>query len=1349
VPKVDLEPTNTRLYAANGNSIPVLGRMNLRFTLNNRPMQTEVLVSNRVDELLLGYSFLSQHGCTWSFADRVLYIQGVPVKLETRDSTANVRRIYVRDSVHIPPDVIVNVPVELNFVNLRSPAGNWVTEAKEIRPGLIAARTIVSDDSDYSVVQFINISGRRHYVRRYAFLGEAAPGMVVGEQDGESHDVIACDQHAASTETSADFADDDRCGQALGRSPEERLGGQTYQQPDERAGQAVSRPITHGVDIGAEALQPDELCQTRHAADAVRNRVGGQAYGRPTACVVDSGLGPARPDELERTRYVADAVRIRETRPVDSTVTRDCDGAPNRITTAVGRSNFSSQTDNQPSAADLDFERLHTVRTCFNNCIDCRNKCVKVFSAERGYSCGVFSVYGDDVCDEFSHIQPVIDNLPDDLTKEQRAQAIELIKRNADVFSRDEFDLGLTDYVTCSIDTGDAKPFAETLRSHPRAYLDQIDNEVNKLIKAGIVEPSNGPWCSNLVLVLKKGSTPEKPNIRVTIDARRINSVTVRDHFPLPRIKDCLDAMANSAYFSTVDISSSFHQVPLATEKDRDKLSFITRKGQFRYRVMAMGACNSANIFARLASIILHGVGYETALAYIDDTVIFGATFSEALRNLDFILDRYRKANIKLKPEKAKFLAKECKFLGFTVSFNSIRVSAERIESVLQWPFPRTLTELRGFLGAVNYQRSFINRFAEIAEPLTECLRKGAKIEPNERRLQAFNALKQALVSSPVLALPIDEPDYESGWVLDCDSSLVSAAAILQQWQGGKLRVIEYASRVFNSAERRMCAFRREMAALLFGLRHFRRYLLGRRFLVRVDNSAITHFRTTPEPTAQVARNLSFLEEFDFKILHRPGAKHVNVDSLSRVRPCDLQDGEPCKQCNYRVNGQHVLAVQTRAQTRQSIESGQRATDQPAVDRQNTSSRAMPNSCDQSTGRGLENTAQSGNMSFTKPINGSVYHPNKSCKPVGLLGRVAPNAIAAGVDNWSPAVIAQHQLQDPDIAPVFRWIADCRPDWAEVKSSSPAVRALYQQFQSIIVKDGCLYRIFHNNDGSTDHLQLILPRSMKIPFLELIHASSAGHLKFEKCVYHVMRRAWWYNFKRDIKVYCACCPVCNAYHRGGPPKQAKLRPMVLGSVCERWSIDLTGPFIVSDGKTYICTCLDPFSKYSVNIAIRNKEAATVAKAIFEKVFLTWGLCEEVLTDQGLEFNAELALELYKLLGIHKIRTSAYTPKSNGACEKAHQVLNKLLAKVINESQRDWAKWLPFVTFCYNTTPNASTGFAPHFVMTGQEARWDIDFLLHIFEAKQQTLPQYTAETLDRLHKVHTLVRNNLQQAAVS
>jgi hypothetical protein len=420
-------------------------------------------------------------------------------------------------------------------------------------------------------------------------------------------------------------------------------------------------------------------------------------------------------------------------------------------------------------------------------------------------------------------------------------------------------------------------------------------------------------------------------------------------------------------------------------------------------------------------------------------------------------------------------------------------------------------------LGACSYQRSFIPRYADIAEPVTEMLRKGTKIEPTERRVKSFNALKQALVSSPILALPIDEPEYESGWVLDCDASLVAAAAILQQWQDVKLRAVEYASSIFNAAERNWCASRREMAALLFGLEHFRRYLLGRKFVVRVDNTAITHFRTTPEPTAQVARSLAFLEEFDFSIIHRPGDKSANVDSLSRIRQCELQNGEACKQCNRRITGRYVLTVQARAQWKQSANSPDLVSeDRTAVDRQ-TLHEALPNACGRSASRRPEDKGEIGNAKPTVMAkNISKKRSAKANEHIGILGRVAPMAVAAGTESWSPEYIAQQQAQDGDIALVFEWIANGRPDWSAIKSSSPALRALFQQFESVIVRDGCLYRIFHNSDGSTDYLQLILPHSMKIPFLELIYASAAGHLKTDKCIYHVMRRAWWYNFKRDV-----------------------------------------------------------------------------------------------------------------------------------------------------------------------------------------------------------------------------------------
>ena len=156
--------------------------------------------------------------------------------------------------------------------------------------------------------------------------------------------------------------------------------------------------------------------------------------------------------------------------------------------------------------------------------------------------------------------------------------------------------------------------------------------------------------------------------------------------------------------------------------------------------------------------------------------------------------------------------------------------------------------------------------------------------------------------------------------MLDTDARSFAAGASVQQWQDGKLRVIEYASRVFNRAERAYCATRRELCALIWGLRTFQSYLLGRHFQIRVDNQALTYYQQSKDATGQCARYLDFLANFDFDIVHRNGTKHTNVDSISRLRPCEMEGGEPCKQCNKRVTGEHrVSSVQTRAQRRNML----------------------------------------------------------------------------------------------------------------------------------------------------------------------------------------------------------------------------------------------------------------------------------------------------------------------------------------------------------------------------------------------------------------------------------------------
>jgi len=164
-----------------------------------------------------------------------------------------------------------------------------------------------------------------------------------------------------------------------------------------------------------------------------------------------------------------------------------------------------------------------------------------------------------------------------------------------------------------------------------------------------------------------------------------------------------------------------------------------------------------------------------------------------------------------------------------------------------------------------------------------------------------------------------------------------------------------------------------------------------------------------------------------------------------------------------------------------------------------------------------------------------------------------------------------------------------------------------------------LYRLFYNCNGTVKNSQLVLPSTLNVPILELIHADAAGHLKFAKCFEYVQRRAYWYRWQRDSKLFIECYGKCSAFHRGSAPKQGRLNSMLLGYPTERCSIDLCGPSCLSDGYKYIFTATCHFSKFVVTAPIRNKEAATVAKCVMGLILCKSGLCFEVLTDQGPEF----------------------------------------------------------------------------------------------------------------------------------
>ena len=207
--------------------------------------------------------------------------------------------------------------------------------------------------------------------------------------------------------------------------------------------------------------------------------------------------------------------------------------------------------------------------------------------------------------------------------------------------------------------------------------------------------------------------------------------------------------------------------------------------------------------------------------------------------------------------------------------------------------------------------------------------------------------------------------------------------------------------------------------------------------------------------------------------------------------------------------------------------------------------------------------------------------------------------------------------------------------------------------------------------------------------------------------------------------------------------------MLVGGPGERWAIDLTGPHPAVNGYKYMMTAICCFSKFGVCIPIRNKEVSTVAKSIVDHIFLQWGMCHEILTDLGKEFEAELLNELLRQFGISNLKSSGYRPQMNGVVEVWHRTLKSMLAKVVRENQRDWPDLVPYVVFCYNATEHSATAFCTFFIFTGWQPLWNVDLLLPATQAEEFALPEYAARVTERLVIACRIVRENSKTAAES
>lgn len=472
-------------------------------------------------------------------------------------------------------------------------------------------------------------------------------------------------------------------------------------------------------------------------------------------------------------------------------------------------------------------------------------------------------------------------DINENLSETDRKSLIELLVKYHSNFAWSENELGRTHLIEHHIDTGTHPPISIPPYRVSKAEKILIEEHVKELLDKGVIRPSNSPWSFPILLA-------KKPNgkWRVCFDARKLNSITTFDSYKLPRIDDILDSLSGSVYFTAMDAKQGFFQVPLA-EKDKPKCAFTTPGGgHYEFNVMAMGLTNAPMTFQRLIDVILLGLKWTDALAYIDDTIVFGTTMDQHNSRLELVMDRFNSAGIKLQPEKCHFAFQELKVLGHVVSKNGISTDEKKILAVKNAPRPTDIKTLRSFLSFCSYYRKFVPNFAKRAHHLTEMLKFDSETTWNEQQEKAFLDLKEALSQAPVLAHFQDDPEVETFLKTDGSYYGVGCALTQKQLYQGKLveRPIAFASKSLKAAEHNYSIFEKEALALIFGLKEFRIYLYGRKFKVITDCKSLLWFKQARDPlNSRVGKWSLILSQYDFDIIHKAGKKHGDVDMLSRL----------------------------------------------------------------------------------------------------------------------------------------------------------------------------------------------------------------------------------------------------------------------------------------------------------------------------------------------------------------------------------------------------------------------------------------------------------------------------------
>ena len=869
-----------------------------------------------------------------------------------------------------------------------------------------------------------------------------------------------------------------------------------------------------------------------------------------------------------------------------------------------------------------------------------------------------------------------------DLNPQQKKQFLDMLHSNRDAFALSLKELGNCSLVknTIQVQPNTAPISSRPYRPNPKLQ-DILNQQIDDLLDADIIEPSNTRWRSPTILVRKKDNS-----YRMCIDYRALNRVTLKTPFPLPTAQSIFRDVAyrKPLFYSSLDFVSGFYQQEIE-EESRPYTGFTTSRGNFVFKRTPFGLVNAPFAFSHLITTVLGHLQPSICSAYLDDILIY-STFESHIEHVNTVLTKLIQADLKLKPSKCEWAVKNVPFLGHRLTPEGIMPQPRLLNKVSAFATPNNLKTVRAFLGLTGYYRSFMPNYSKLARPLHNLTKKATKFEWSAECNDAFLSLKQALENPPILI----HPDFSKPFVLVTDASDYAVGGSLGHMIDGIFRPCSFYTSAITGAALKYGVTEKEAMAVFRSLRHFHDLITGYKVHILTDHLPLKSIYENADkaPTARLKRWALYISGFDFTIDYTPGKTHYLADFLSRANPTPTQEEDVSEP----ELGVDVVLPTTTCHAVSNVNAASTETDSPANNDVRSDVEGNPLSVD-NLRRGQQQDPSC--AVYLQYLQDGALLAEKSLRQKVIAKADYLSIGDDGLLRHHPSTRQKRRKTVKLTAQIFL--------------PSNLQEHVLQTLHADILSGGHVGR----QALTSKVLDRFYWEGMYKDISDFVNSCNTCNLKKRPKQYPKFEMQKWQVPSYPFEIVSTDLM--------GPLKTSE------------------------SGNKYIITYTCHLTCWTEAFAIPDASARTVANNVVTHLFTRYGVVKQLHSDRGANYCAQLTKAVTSLLKCTQSFTSGARPSANGRAERVNSRINTVISSYIDDNECNWDDLLPYALWAGRSVPHARTGVAPFTLLFGHEPVFPLDVPLQSGDKLPLSARDYLTHVLNRLHTTREMAQDHAEE----